>query len=220
MEYFSRNELLWGKDKQEILGNCRISIFGLGGLGCSVLQALVRAGVKNFCLYDNGEINASDIGRQILYDNSDIGKSKPKTASAKLKQINPECEISYFNQDINEIAELAPSDCYVDCVDGFQTKKQIQKLVGKQNFLVHGAVERKYGQVATFHGDTTFLTLDTLYKGKSDENISRAICPQAVMFIASLIADEVIKVAWGEAKLLNKILLADLENYEMKVIGG
>ncbi len=219
MNFFSRNEMLWGKEKQEILKNCKISIFGLGGLGCSVLQVLIRAGVQNFHLYDNGKINDSDIGRQLLYDSQDIGKLKTETAFAKLSQINPDCQIYCHLQDINKTSEIHSSDCFVDCVDGFATKKQIQKLVGKQNFLVHGAVEKKYGQVATFHGESDFLSLDELYKRKDDNAISRAICPQSVMFIGSLIADEVINVVWRKPKLLNKILLADLGNYEMRVVG-
>ena len=218
MDIFQRNILLWGKENQKVLENSSVTIFGLGGLGCSILQILVRSGVKNFYLYDKGKINPSDIGRQTLYALNDIGKSKTKTTSSKLMEINPECQITCIDLDINFLTDIYPSDCYIDCVDGYETKRKIQNLVGIQNFLVHGGVEKKYGQICTFGEENDSIGLKELYNSQNEKNVSRAICPQAVQFIGSLMADEVINVIWGKPKLLNKILFADLENYELKIV--
>ena len=68
-------------------------IIGAGGLGCSVAEFLVRAGVGNIGIIDNDIVNMSNIHRQSLYDTNDIQNSKVKSAKNKLKKINPKLKI-------------------------------------------------------------------------------------------------------------------------------
>ena len=80
-EQFSRTELLIGKKGIEKLSSAKVAIFGLGGVGSYVLEALVRAGVGSFILVDNDVVSMSNINRQLIATHSTIGKNK--------KQSNP-----------------------------------------------------------------------------------------------------------------------------------
>ena len=218
MNIFMRNELLWGESKQKILGNSSVSIFGLGGLGCSVLQVLARAGVKNFHLYDNSRINPPDIGRQTLYDIRDINKNKTEVAAEKLLAISPNCKPIAINKDVTLLTQIDQTDCYIDCVDGYKTKLKIHQLVGEHNYLVHGGVEKKIGQVCTFFEGNNHLTMKELLKSIKERKVSPAICPQTVQVVGALMAEEVINVLWKEPKLLDKILFINLENFTIEKI--
>ncbi|RTZ61436.1 MAG: hypothetical protein DSZ31_00300, partial [Gammaproteobacteria bacterium] len=83
------NRLLLGDDALELLKELRILVVGLGGLGSFVTTELVRLGAKNLILVDNDRVSVSNLNRQILYDRSDVGKSKALVASKKLKKIDP-----------------------------------------------------------------------------------------------------------------------------------
>ncbi len=218
MNIFVRNELLWGQRKHKILENSSVTVFGLGGLGCSVLQVLARAGVKHFHLYDNNKINAPDIGRQTLYDSNDINKSKTEVVAKKLLAINPNCKPIIANKDINLLTKIEQTDCYIDCVDGYKTKLKIHQLVGEHNYLVHGGVEKKFGQVCTFFERKNQLTMKELLKSAQKREVSQAICPQTVQVVGALMAEEIINILWKEPKLLDKILFIDLENYTLEKV--
>ena len=126
MDMFSRNIKFWGDEKQKILANSSILIAGVGGLGCTIAEALTRSGIGKLILIDKDIVEISNLNRQILYDNNDIGKSKVEVAKQKLKAINsnlnvpagsrhsmtsarrtlhcsaPISEIIYFSSDRNE----------------------------------------------------------------------------------------------------------------------
>ncbi len=218
MSMFERNELLWGHEKQKILGNSSVSVFGLGGLGCSVLQVLTRAGVNHFHLYDNSKINASDIGRQTLYDSNDLNKNKTEVTAKKLLAINPNCKLIMVNKDINLLTEIEQTDCYIDCADTYKTKSKIYQLVGEHNYLVHAGVEKKFGQICTFFEKKNTLTMQELLKSIPNREICRAICPQTVQIVGALMAEEAMNILWKKPKLLYKILFFDLENYTLEKV--
>ena len=75
-EIFQRNIQFWGEEKQKILANSSILIAGVGGLGCAVGEILTRAGIGKLILIDKDIVEISNLNRQILFDISDIGKSK------------------------------------------------------------------------------------------------------------------------------------------------
>ncbi|OPX25805.1 MAG: hypothetical protein B1H06_06910 [Candidatus Cloacimonas sp. 4484_143] len=101
MDMFSRNIKFWGDEKQKILANSSILIAGIGGLGCTVAEVLIRAGIGKLILIDKDIVEVSNLNRQILFDQNDVGKPKVDVAKHKLKAINPELEVEVFQQDIS-----------------------------------------------------------------------------------------------------------------------
>lgn len=94
---FARNELLIGKEKQELLKEKKVAIFGLGGVGSYVLEGLVRAGIGKFILIDNDTINLSNLNRQLLATTKTIGRKKVEVAKERVEEIYPEAKVEIYD---------------------------------------------------------------------------------------------------------------------------
>lgn len=95
---FSRTELLIGEAALEKLKNSRVAIFGIGGVGTFVVEALVRSGVGKFMLIDNDEICLTNLNRQIHATHKTIGLSKVEVMKERILDINPEAEVLIYQQ--------------------------------------------------------------------------------------------------------------------------
>ncbi|MBO5434625.1 ThiF family adenylyltransferase, partial [bacterium] len=93
-ELFSRNELYWGKDAQNILKNAHIAVFGLGGVGGFCAESLARAGIGALTIIDFDTVSTSNINRQLIALHSTVGKSKAKLFKERLLDINPELKLN------------------------------------------------------------------------------------------------------------------------------
>ena len=97
-EQFSRTELLIGKDGVEKLKKSEVAIFGLGGVGSYVVEALARVGVGNFILVDNDIISETNINRQIIATYKTIGKPKIQIEKERILEINPNAKVEIFKE--------------------------------------------------------------------------------------------------------------------------
>lgn len=97
-EQFSRTELLIGKDGVEKLKKSKVAIFGLGGVGSYVVEALARSGVGNFILVDNDIISETNINRQIIATYKTIGKPKIQIEKERILEINPNAKVEIFKE--------------------------------------------------------------------------------------------------------------------------
>ena len=97
-EQFSRTELLIGKDGVEKLKKSKVAIFGLGGVGSYVVEALARAGVGNLILVDNDIISETNINRQIIATYKTIGKPKIQIEKERILEINPNAKVKIFKE--------------------------------------------------------------------------------------------------------------------------
>lgn len=123
---FSRTALLLGEDALQKLKNCRIAIFGLGGVGGYCLEALARSGVGVFDLIDNDVVDITNINRQILALRSTVGKSKTEVAAERVHDINPDAEVNIFNvffgaESVNKF-DFSRYDYVVDAIDTVSSK--------------------------------------------------------------------------------------------------
>ncbi len=91
MNQFARTELLLGSDAMEKLKNAHIAVFGLGGVGGYVVEALARSGVGTLELVDHDEISLTNLNRQILATHQTVGMAKAEAAAQRVNVINPEC---------------------------------------------------------------------------------------------------------------------------------
>lgn len=129
-ELFSRNILYWGKEKQQILANKHVAVFGLGGVGGFCAETLARAGVGNLTIVDFDIISESNINRQSVAFHSTIGHKKTTIIEKRLKDINPSIKIKSLNDfynDNNILLQLNKYDYVADAIDTMRSKIHLLK---------------------------------------------------------------------------------------------
>ena len=113
LNQFSRTELLFGKEAMETLANKRVAIFGIGGVGGYVCEALVRSGVMHFDLIDDDKVCLTNLNRQIIATRKTVGKYKTEVMKERILEINPDAEVEIHNCFfLPENADEFPFDKY------------------------------------------------------------------------------------------------------------
>ena len=156
LQIFSRHLILkeFNEKSFNFLQKQKITIIGLGGIGCPAAQYLVSAGIKKIKLIDGDIIQKTNLNRQILYSIKDIGKSKVEIAKKKLNDINPECNINIISshlelKNINKF--LKNSSLIIDATDNWKSMVLINKYcVNKSIPLVSSSVVGFDSQVTLF----------------------------------------------------------------------
>lgn len=145
----------FGLDKQNKLKEARVLVIGAGGLGCPILLYLTAAGVGNITILDSDVIDESNLQRQVLYSQNDIGKSKAQTAAQKLKEQNPYININAFVTDINinnALDYITNHDIIIDGCDNFATRYLLNDACVIANKpLIFGSIYKFEGQVSVFN---------------------------------------------------------------------
>lgn len=125
---FTREELLIG-DKIELIKSKTVLVLGLGGVGGYVVESLVRAGISKIIIVDNDKIDISNLNRQIISLQSNIGEDKTRAWEKRIKDINPLCEVVKINEFITpdniDILFKENLDYVVDACDTISTKKEL-----------------------------------------------------------------------------------------------
>ena len=125
-EQFSRTAMLLGEDGVARLKNARVAVFGLGGVGGYVVEALARAGIGQLDLIDKDTVSPSNLNRQILATHNSLGIEKTQAARLRVKQINPHCRVRTYSMfylpDTAEAFDLRQYDYIVDAVDTVTAK--------------------------------------------------------------------------------------------------
>lgn len=125
---FSRTELLIGKEGLSKLKNSKVAIFGIGGVGSFVVEALARAGVHNFVLVDKDVVSISNINRQLIATYDTIGKAKVEVSKQRILSINPNAHIEAYEEFFlpGNSNILDNSITYiVDCIDTVTAKIEL-----------------------------------------------------------------------------------------------
>ena len=123
---FSRTELLLGKEAMEKLKNSRVAIFGIGGVGGYVCEALVRSGVGSFDLIDDDKVCLTNLNRQIIATRKTVGKYKTEVMKERILDINPDAKVEIHNcfflpENADEFP-FSEYDYVVDAVDTVTAK--------------------------------------------------------------------------------------------------
>ena len=143
----------WNVEGQLRLKNAKVTIVGVGGLGCPVALYLTAAGVGRITLIDKEKIELSNLNRQILHWSVDIGKFKTFSAIEKLSKLNPLIKFESYEREIEKenIRELIKgSNVVVDCLDNWKTRFILNEAcVSERIPLVHAGVHSWYGQITT-----------------------------------------------------------------------
>lgn len=128
-EIFSRTEMLIGKTATQKLQNSRVAVFGVGGVGGYVAEALARCGVGTIDLIDNDRVSESNINRQIIALSSTVGMMKTEVMKSRILDINSAAEVNTFNlfvlpENIDSL-DLTVYDYIVDAIDTVSGKLAI-----------------------------------------------------------------------------------------------
>lgn len=128
-EQFSRTALLLGKESITSLSNKKVAIFGIGGVGGYVCEALVRSGIGHFDLIDNDTVCLSNINRQIIATHKTIGRYKTEVMKERMLDINPDADITihecFFLPETSNQFDFSEYDYIVDAVDTVTAKIEL-----------------------------------------------------------------------------------------------
>ena len=180
LQIFSRHLILKEFDEKSFnnLQKQKITIIGLGGIGCPAAQYLVSAGIKAIKLIDDDIIQKTNLNRQILYSIKDIGKYKSRIAKIKLNNINPECNIDAISsrlesRNINEY--LNNSSLVIDATDNWKSMTLINEYcVDKSIPLVSSSVVGFDSQITLFNNfPDKHLCLQCIFPNKEEVDLAR-----------------------------------------------
>ena len=140
MQEFSRTAMLIGEEALQKLASSRVAIFGVGGVGSYVLEALARSGVGEFDLIDNDTVNITNINRQIIATHDTMGRSKVDVAKERVLSINPNAivnthKVFYLPENADEF-DFSKYDYVVDAVDTVTAKIDIIVKAKENNIPV------------------------------------------------------------------------------------
>ncbi len=130
MDRFGRYAMLIGEEGIKTLSYKRVLVLGLGGVGGACLLSLARSGVGHLTLIDGDEVNVTNINRQSLADETTLGMNKAEVGAARVKAINPDCEVNVipaFYHPENPLIDFKDYDYVVDCIDDVPAKIDVLK---------------------------------------------------------------------------------------------
>ena len=201
-----------GQEGQEKLKRSRVAIAGAGGLGSPIAIYLTAAGIGMIRMIDHDQVTLSNLNRQILHWEEDIGRKKVDSAGEKLRNLNREVKIEGIAETITEgnVSQLVDGcDVIVDAMDNIPTRYILNRCaIEKQIPFFHGAVNGFEGRVMTILPGKT-ACLRCLYLGPVPQEKFPVIGVTPAV-VGSIQATEVIKYLVGMGKLLtNRLLIYD-----------
>jgi molybdopterin/thiamine biosynthesis adenylyltransferase len=201
-----------GEEGQEKLKRSRVFLAGAGGLGSPIAIYLTAAGVGTIRMVDHDQVALSNLNRQVLHWEGDVGRKKVDSAKAKLRSLNQAVEIEAIAETITEenVSKLASGcDVIVDAMDNLPTRYVLNRCaVESGRPFFHGAVNGFEGRVMTVIPGKT-ACLRCMYRGPVPQE-KFPVIGVAPAIVGTIQATEVIKCLLGIGKLLtNRLLIYD-----------
>jgi molybdopterin/thiamine biosynthesis adenylyltransferase len=215
-----------GEKGQEKIGKVSVFQIGAGGLGSPFALYIVAAGIKELTIIDNDVVSLSNLQRQILYDEKQIGLAKVDAAKSILEAHNSKTKINVFKDHINDSSIIKyikekNYDFIIDCSDNFQTKFLVNRTAIEYNIkCVIAGIKDFFGQIMTIDP-----RISACYQCVFNEPLQSqsSLKPLPVIgvtpgVLGTLEALEVIKTTLGLPNLQNKLLMVNLLNLMFDVI--
>ncbi len=230
MNRYSRQVMLSeiGEEGQLRLQSARVLVVGVGGLGSPIAIYLAAAGVGYLGLVDADVVSETNLPRQILYTEEDLGKLKVECAKSRLKKYNSNVKIDvypYFLNEENGEEIVNRYDMVIDACDNMATRYLMNRLCGElRKPYVYGAIIPFGGQVSVFHYGNNGSSLDDIFP--EDEFMSEEIARPVMgvvgatpCVIAGVQVGEVMKIVCGYGEVLSgKMFVVDMRGMETKVL--
>jgi adenylyltransferase/sulfurtransferase len=212
-----------GKAGQEKLKKSKVLVVGAGGLGCPVLLYLTAAGVGTIGIADFDLVDETNLARQILFSEKDIGKEKTKAAYEKLSKINPSVAFMTYGRITEKNAEniIKDFDIVIDGTDNLATKYLLNDTcirLGKP--LVYGAVSGFNGLVSVFRGKPCYRCVQPNELNSALSCQEKGVLGTTCGVIGLVQANETIKLILGLPTIEKKLLAYDglkMEFREIKI---
>ena len=207
MNRFARTELLIGKNGLEKLNKSNVAIFGIGGVGSYVAEALARTGVGKIIIIDKDDIDITNINRQIHAMSSTVGKSKVEVMKSRMLDINPNIKVdaikeNFPNENINFFSN--DIDYIVDAIDSISAKIELILKANELNISIISSM----GMGNKI--DPTQIEVSDIYK--------TSICPLAKVVRRELRKKNIrkLKVVYSKEEPIN----INLKDGKIKTIGS
>lgn len=210
MERYIRQTMLpqVGETGQERLKNSRVTVVGAGGLGSPVLTYLSEAGVGNIRIIDGDEVSLSNLNRQFLHSEADLGRKKALSAKEKLLAMNSAVHIDVITERLTaeNVYHLMGdrserTDVVIDCVDNIRTRLTVSEWCLKNNIpLVEGGISGFYGFVTVINRETACLECMGYHAGMDKKPVPAVGATAGI--IGSLQAMECLKILLGAGNVL------------------
>ena len=206
-----------GEEGQHKLADSSVLVVGAGGLGGPLLYALAGAGVGRLVVVDGDTVSLSNLNRQFLFDQADLGRPKAKAAARRLSAFNPDQRVEGVEAWLDEKAGmelLADCTLAVAAVDNLPARLALNAACAQKNIpLVNGGVEGWYGSVmAVEFGKTPCLAC--CYAGTAPEEGGQAL-GAVTGAVASLMASVTIQMLLGHNPIPGELLLYDGKRLEL-----
>ncbi|XQW85643.1 molybdopterin-synthase adenylyltransferase MoeB [Thalassotalea piscium] len=204
-------------DGQEKLWNSRVLLIGVGGLGCSVAQYLAASGIGELTLVDDDCVDMTNLQRQVLHHEANIGINKCLSAKASLSAINSEIHINIEDKKLVGQSldnAIASHDIVIDCSDNLATRNELNLACYRaKKPLVSGAAIRMEGQIAVYDMQPSSPCYQCLSQHFGEQVLTcseAGVLSPLVGIVGSIQACETIKVLTGIGQpLIGKLMLFD-----------
>jgi adenylyltransferase/sulfurtransferase len=224
LERYSRQIMLEeiGYEGQLKLKNAKVCVVGVGGLGNPIATRLVAMGIGKIRIVDRDVIELSNLHRQTMFDESDIGQVKVEAAAKKLKKMNPDVEIEALPVSVNDYTALdvvEGCDVVIDALDSVNARYSLNKSCIKKNIpFVTGAAVGVSGQAFTIIPKES-ACYHCLFPALDEDSMPtcsiEGVHPSILSIIGGIEVAEAVKIITGKKpNLANRILHVDLENLE------
>lgn len=202
---------VFGEDGQKKLSKAKVLVVGVGGLGCPALTYLTQAGVGHISFIDSDTVSESNLNRQFLHFEKDLGRKKVDSAFEKLRALNSQIELNpldlYLNRD-NAFDIVKEYDIVLSCLDNIETRMLINEVCLEQGIpVVNGGIQGYYGFVLV--ADRKGACLECIgYQNTKMVHPFPALGAIAGV-IGSLQANIAISIVLGNNEYLNKLYQFD-----------
>lgn len=217
---YERNVGTISTEEQKLLAGKTVCVIGCGGLGGGVIENLTRMGIGRLTVVDCDVFDETNLNRQVLSNQDNIGHAKAVEARLQMKQINDNVEVYSVQAELgpdNAADIIRGHDVVVDALDSVPARLVLEDACTAENIpLVHGAIDGWNGEVAVVMPGS--LLLHELY-GSWEEDAAKTSNPSFTPAVISAIeAAETIKLLLGRECLAGRLLTIDLLTHEYEVI--
>ena len=224
LEKYSRQVMLEeiGYEGQLKLKNAKACVVGVGGLGNPIATRLVAMGIGKIRIVDRDVVELSNLHRQTMFDESDIGQVKVEAAAKKLKKMNPDVIIEALPVSVNDYTALDivdGCDVVIDALDSVNARYSLNKACIKKNIpFVTGAAVGVSGQIFTILPNQTacyHCVFPSLDEDSMPTCSTEGVHPSILSVVGGIEVAEAVKVLIGRTPTLaNKLLFIDLDNLD------
>jgi len=216
-----------GVDGQQRIAAGTVLLIGAGGIGCASLAYLASSGVGHLVIVDFDTVDETNLGRQVLFSPKDTGEQKAEVAAERLRELNPDIEISAVNTRLEGVAlsnAVESSDIVLDGSDNFATRFQVNDAcVAAGRRLISGSAIRLEGQLAVFGPD---YAADPCYRclyAEADESLDscagNGVLSPVPGVIGTMMAVEALKYFAGIKSDTSSLHLYDAAATEFRSLG-